>query len=106
STRPARQVRRDGPSLHPLGGAGEWGRRDVKAGRLGGPEIDDKLELRRRLPRKVGGFFSLEYAIYIRRGPPPHLTDVDPVGRQTAVVRGVAVRIEHRHAQSRHSAED
>src|SRR5262249_51985601 len=36
-----------------------------------GPKIDDKLELRRRLHRQIGGLLSVENAIYMRRGLPP-----------------------------------
>ena len=37
--------------------------RDVEAQRLGGLEVDDKLVLRRRLHRQVGGLFALKDAI-------------------------------------------
>src|SRR5438132_11287815 len=48
------------PSLDHLVGAGDERRRDVKAKRLRGLEVNDQLELRRLLHRKLAGLRALE----------------------------------------------
>jgi hypothetical protein len=52
----------------------------VEANRLGGVEVDDKLELVRRLHRQVCGAAALEKAIHIGRGAAVLVVEIDPVG--------------------------
>ena len=59
-------------------------RRHVEAERLGGLEVDDQLELGRRLHRQVGRLLALEDAIDIAGRAPVLVDQVRPVGNQAA----------------------
>ena len=51
----------------------------VEAERFGGGQIDDEIELGRRLNGQVGGFLALEDAIDVTRSQPVLVDDIWPV---------------------------
>src|SRR5215831_16925315 len=59
--------------------------RNGKAERLGGLEVQDHLELGRKLNGKIARLLAAQDAIHIRGGAMNDVYHVDPVGEQTAV---------------------
>ena len=74
----------EGRLLDNLVGAGEHGRRQVEAERLGRLQVDHQFVLSRSLHRKIGGRLALEDAVDVGRGPPILVGQVRPVGDQAA----------------------
>jgi hypothetical protein len=66
-------------SFDHLVGADEEVRRNGKAERLRGLEIDRQLVLNWRLHRQVGGLFSFEDAVDVAGGPTVLIDDFNPV---------------------------
>src|SRR5262245_12112282 len=65
-----------GGSLDDLVGAGEQYRRNIDSDHLPGLGIDDQLELRRLLNRKVGRLCTLQYLVQIVDGVAIHIVHV------------------------------
>jgi hypothetical protein len=65
--------------------AGEHGRGNVDAERLGRLEIDHQLVLGRRLHRKISRFLALEDAVDVSGRAPMQVDSVGPVGDETSV---------------------
>ena len=59
-------------------------RRHVEAERLRGLEVDDGVELGRRLHRQVGRLLALEDAIDVRCRSPELVAQIGPIGDQAA----------------------
>src|SRR5664280_699343 len=70
------------PLFDHLVGGGEQRRRNGKAERLGGLEIDRQFVLRRRLHRQVGRLLALEDAVDIIRRATVRFDCVSPIGDQ------------------------
>ena len=73
-------------------------RRNRQADLLGGFEIDDQLELRRLLDRKIGGFCAFEDFIYIHRGAPISLRQAWRITHQTTSRHPWSLHIDCRQA--------
>ena len=67
-----------------LVGAGEQGRRHGQPKRLGGVEIDGKLELDRLLHRQIARFCTAQDPIDVTGGSPVEIRDFDAVSDQPA----------------------
>ena len=67
-----------------LVGVGEHGRGHIEVEHLGSLEIDDQLELRWLLDRKIGRLFALEDAIEVGSRAPVWVDPVRAVGDQAA----------------------
>src|SRR5215510_10467453 len=72
------------PSLDHLVGAGEQRRWNFEAQRLRGCQIDDEIELRRLLDRKVARLCPAQNLVDVVSGAPEHVWDVCSIGHQTA----------------------
>src|SRR5439155_574518 len=53
---------------------------------LGGLEVDDQLELRRLLDGEVAGLGALEDFVHVGGGAPPHVSEVDAVRYEPALI--------------------
>src|SRR6266576_458033 len=71
-------------SFNDLIGAGEHRWRNFDTKRLGGLEVDDKLELGRILHRQIGGLLAPKDAIDVARHAPVRIDRIRPVGDQTS----------------------
>jgi hypothetical protein len=69
-------------SFDDLVGAGEHGRWDVDAERLGRFEVDYKVELGRSLYWQIGWVSPVKNLIYVRRSTRKKISKVDPVESQ------------------------
>src|SRR5215472_13071663 len=87
-------------------GAGEQDFRQRQAKRLDGLEVDRKLELGRRLNRKLARIGAPEDATDVLRRAAEQVGDIDAIGHQAAVLYKKAIRIDGRNAQARRERND
>jgi hypothetical protein len=59
-----------------------FGNRDAE--RLGGPEVDDQLELGGLLDGQIRGFGTFKNLVDIRRASPSQIGPISPIGHQAA----------------------
>src|SRR6516225_12278112 len=93
-------------SLDHLVGAGEqsWCHRETERSRC--LEINDQLELRRLLDRKVGGLLALEDAIDIGCGAAEQIGALNSVGDQASAPGELRNRIDYRQVLLRRQGDD
>src|SRR5262245_15922940 len=85
-------------SLYHLVGAGEQAIGHGEAESLGGPQIDDKLELRRLHDRQVGWLVALKDFTRVLTEQPKPLGDAGPVTQKTPRNNMFASFEDRRHA--------
>src|SRR5262245_51125048 len=78
----------------------------VEAERLRGLEIDEQLELGRRLHRKLGRFFALEDAADVFGGSPVLVGAIDAIGYDPSGGDGLTERIDGRQSMPRRQRHD
>src|SRR5437016_9925176 len=71
-------------------------RRNRQANLLGGFQIDDELEFRRLLDRKIGGFRTFENFVHKNRYPPVAFGAVGSIGHQTTIGNETSLYINRR----------
>ena len=69
-------------------------------------QVDDKLELVRRLHRQVGGVAALENAIHIGRGAAVLVVEIDPVGCKSPLGDEEAEWVDRRQSVARGSSDN
>src|SRR6266545_677508 len=74
------------PSFDHRLGSQQYLRLDREPKRLGGPEIDDRVELSRLLDRELGRLGALEDPVHEARRSPPDIREVDTEAEETAGV--------------------
>src|SRR6516162_597178 len=94
------QCSKNPPLFDHLVGAGKHQRRNAKAERLGGLEIHDHLEFRRKLHREIARLCAAQNAIDISGGATKGVYLVGSVGEQATVSGKVRLPIDRRYVVS------
>ena len=91
-------MQKTAPLFDDLVGGSEQIGRHAEAERLGGLEIDGKLELRRQLHGQVGRLLALEDAIDMGCRAPEEIGVVDSIGGQAVRRDHVSIGVDRRNA--------